>query len=44
MTGTGIGLADHNVTIEPNEPIFETLNWQIRSTTVVATNNTTTPP
>jgi len=40
LTGTGVGFADHSVTIEPNEPMFETLNWQIRTMTVVATNAT----
>ena len=40
LTGTGVGFADHSVAIEPNEPIFETLNWQIRDVSVVATNAT----
>jgi len=40
LTGTGVGFADHQVTIEPNEPIFETLNWQIRDMSVVASNAT----
>ena len=40
LTGTGVGLADHSVTVEPNEPMFETLNWQIRTMSVVATNAT----
>ncbi len=40
MVGTGVGLADHAVSIEPNEPIFETLNWQIRTMTVTADNAT----
>ena len=42
LTGTGVGFADHSATIEPNEPIFETLNWQIRDMTVVADNATLT--
>ena len=42
LTGTGVGFADHQVTIEPNEPIFETLNWQIRDVSVVASNATLT--
>jgi len=40
LTGTGVGLADHAVPIEPNEPIFETLNWQIRTLSPVAVNQT----
>jgi hypothetical protein len=44
MTGTGLGFADHATAIEPNEPIFETLNWQIRDMTVVAANGCATPP
>jgi len=40
LTGTGVGFADHSVSIEPNEPIFETLNWQIRSLAPVAVNQT----
>ena len=44
MTGTGVGFADHATSIEPNEPIFETLNWQIRDMTVVAANGCAGPP
>lgn len=40
MVGTGVGFADHSVAIEPNEPIFETLNWQVRTMTVTADNAT----
>jgi len=44
LTGTGVGFADHATSIEPNEPVFETLNWQIRDMTVVANNCTSSPP
>ncbi len=40
LTGTGVGFADHSVSIEPNEPMFETLNWQIRTLAPVAVNQT----
>jgi len=42
LTGTGVGFADHAVSIEPNEPIFETINWQIRTLAPVAVNQTAT--
>ncbi len=42
LTGTGVGFADHAVSIEPNEPIFETINWQIRTLSPVAVNQTAT--
>jgi len=41
---TGIALDDHNLSIEPNEPIFEELNWQARDCTAVALNEVTTIP
>lgn len=41
---TGISLADHNLNIEPNEPIFEELNFQARDCTAVAVNATSTIP
>jgi len=44
LTGTGVGFADHSVSIEPNEPIFETLNWQIRTLAAVAVNQTASAP
>jgi len=40
LTGTGVGFADHSVTLEPNEPIFETINWQVRTLAPVAINQT----
>ena len=40
----GISLADHNLSIEPNEPIFEELNFQARTGSAVAVNNVTTIP
>jgi len=36
---TGIALADHNLSIEPNEPVFEELNFQASDCTAVANNN-----
>jgi len=42
LTGTGVGFADHAVSIEPNEPVFETINWQIRTLAPVAVNQTAT--
>ncbi len=40
LTGTGVGFADHSVSLEPNEPIFETLNWQVRTLAPTAINQT----
>ena len=40
MVGTGVGFADHSVSVEPNEPMFETMNWQIRTMIVTADNAT----
>ena len=40
LVGTGMGIADHAVTVEPNEPMFETVNWQIRTMIVTADNAT----
>ena len=44
LVGTGVGFADHATAIEPNEPIFETLNWQVRTMTVTAENQTAAQP
>jgi len=44
LTGSGVGFADHAVSIEPNEPIFETLNWQVRTLAPVAVNQTAAAP
>ena len=41
---TGISLADHSTSIEPNEPIFEDLNFQARGCTITCTNNTEIEP
>ncbi len=41
---TGVALDDHNLNIEPNEPIFEELNFQATSCTVVAVNATAAKP
>jgi len=40
LVGTGVGFADHSVSIEPNEPVFETLNWQVRTLAPTAINQT----
>jgi len=44
LTGTGIGFQDIGVAVEPNEPIFETLNWQIRCLAAVASNQCAAAP
>ena len=41
---TGISIADHNLSIEPNEPIFEEINWQARDCVVTANNSVATAP
>jgi len=41
---TGIALDDHNLSIEPNEPIFEDLNFQAAGCTAVAVNAVATIP
>jgi len=45
FSGTGVGIADHGTNVEPNEPIFEEINWQVSGMTVVASgdHNTTSP-
>lgn len=43
-TFTGIGIADHSTTVEPNEPIFENINWQARRGQVVAVTNDAAEP
>lgn len=43
ITGTGLSIGTHSVSgIEPVNPIFEDISWQIRSATVVARNNIST--
>lgn len=45
FSGTGVGIADHSTNVEPNEPIFEELNWQVSGMTVVASgDHVTTSP
>lgn len=44
FTGTGVGFNDHNTNMVPNDPVFQELNFQIRSMTVTAVNNSATPP
>jgi hypothetical protein len=40
IIGKGLGIADHNVTgLEPVEPIFEEINWQIKSAKIVVVNS-----
>ena len=41
---TGIALDDHNLNIEPNEPIFEDLNFQAAGCTAIAVNSVATIP
>jgi len=41
---SGIALDDLNVSIEPNEPIYEDINFQARDCTVAAVNEVSTPP
>jgi len=39
ITGRGLGIADHNVTgLEPVEPVFEEINWQIKSAKITVVN------
>lgn len=44
ITCTNIGLDSHNTNIEPNEPIFEDITWQLAGCTVAASNNTSSEP
>jgi len=44
LSFTGIALDDHNLNIEPNEPIFEELNFQAAGCTAVAVNSIATIP
>lgn len=44
LSMSGIALDDLNVSIEPNEPIFEDINFQARDCTVSAVNNTASIP
>jgi|TARA_R110002020_G_C16223745_1_gene767860 hypothetical protein len=39
ITGTGLSVTDHALSgFEPVEPIFEEINWQMKTVTVTATN------
>lgn len=45
LNGVGIGLSELNLgSVEPNEVIFQDVNFVWRGTTMVATNNTASPP
>ena len=40
IVGKGLGIADHNVSgLEPVEPVFEEINWQIKSAKIVVVNS-----
>ena len=40
IIGKGLGIADHNTTgLEPVEPVFEEINWQIKSAKIVVVNS-----
>ena len=40
IIGKGLAIADHNVTgLEPVEPVFEEINWQIKSAKIVVVNS-----
>jgi len=41
---TGITLDDHSLNIDPNEPVFEDINWQARDCVVVAVDATAVIP
>tara|TARA_Y100000310_G_scaffold344541_1_gene457844 strand:+ start:1173 stop:2162 length:990 start_codon:yes stop_codon:yes gene_type:complete len=44
ITGTGLAPTDLNISgIEPVEPIFEEINWRVKSATVVASNTQSGP-
>ena len=40
ITGYGLSITDHSVTgLEPVEPVFEEINWQIKSAKIVVVNS-----
>ena len=40
IIGKGLGIADHSVSgLEPIEPVFEEINWQIKSAKIVVVNS-----
>ena len=40
ITGTGLAPTDHNITgLEPVEPIFEEINWQMKTISVAVKNS-----
>jgi len=40
IIGKGLGIADHSVSgLEPVEPVFEEINWQIKSAKIVVVNS-----
>ena len=40
---TGVGTSEHQTQMEPGEPVFEDLVWQLRNVTVTANNGIATP-
>jgi len=44
FTMTGLSIGQHSTSIEPNEPIWEDIEFQGRNMTVSASNDNTTPP
>lgn len=44
FTGSGVGFNDHNTDIVPVDPVFQDINFQIRSLQVQAVNSSATPP
>jgi len=43
-TFTGISIGEHSTSVEPVEPIFETISWQARTAQVTALNGTSAFP
>ena len=45
ITGTGLSISDHSISgLEPVEPLFEEINWQFKTITVVAKSTATAEP
>jgi len=43
VRATNLGIDSHSVTLEPNEPVFEDISWQMSGLTVVAQTDTAIP-